>query len=952
MKTNSFKWNLPFAPVLAVLGFGMLFIQSCATPPPPEPIRVEQMEAVEDDIWALLEKGEFSKARGYFLGRNSVNDTDIRGRTPLHLAAEISSPDMAAFFIALGADANAIDRRNRSPLSISTDLQDSAVAQILVAAGADIHFPMEEDNSPARQAVNSGDVSFLEAILTPKSAVSVDGEGRNILHIAVLEGAVDALPSILETANTLRVKDRAGKTALDLALDRPDSEIHIEVAEKLILAGAVSANPIYTYLAPAVRSSNYNTRIGDGIAPLHFAAGQGYLGLAQYLIDKEADINVKTTSGTTPLQEAARYGHIDVMELLIENGVDVDAQDNKGNTAMHTGMPVDRNAEAINLLIVNGANPNLRDEYGESPLHIAVTLGRNRVVIDTLLEGGADVSMRNSEGKTPLYIAVEENRADAIPALLEYNSDLFAADNAGITPIELALRDNLPVMSSLITAHTVLQSDSAGNTPLIIGVKVNASPAIIGLILDNRALVNARNQEGDTALHIAVRQDEKETGELLLSRSADIFAPNAKGESPLYLAFSSTGKPRNNPGKLREWVFNAATVQAKDGGGNTALHYAALWKMDAHIPFIVQQGADPNSPNAIREPPLFMAVRVDSPSTVMTLISQGAVIDNRDSQGNSCLHAAVRWNAPGAAETLIAQGAAINAHALNGKTPLHDAVRMGQAGMESLLIKNGASLEVRDNEGNTPFMEAVIAGYPAAVERLAELGADPNTRNSRGDTPLHSAVAQSRIDIVSLLLGWGAQIHAKNIVGRSPFQTALITSPQMVSALLTKDRIPASDDDGRSPLHIALLEGKDQDIPVSILKLIVDLGGRVQVVDADGRTPLRLAADLEKWDHAKFLTDANSNVFSVAGDGKTPAEVALGKGREAVTALFSGRAITARDATGNTVLHYAAHVAGPEVISLLIELGANKTAKNISSESPIDVALKWKRPSSVTTILN
>jgi ankyrin repeat protein len=395
-------------------------------------------------------------------------------------------------------------------------------------------------------------------------------------------------------------------------------------------------------------------------------------------------------------------------------------------------------------------------------------------------------------------------------------------------------------------------------------------------------------------------------------------------------------------------MFSAATVQARDGGGNTALHYAAQWKMDTYIPFIIQQGANPNAPNAIKEPPLFMAVRVDSPSTVMTLISQGAVIDNRDSQGNSCLHAAVRWNAPNAAETLIAQGAAINAHALNGKTPLHDAVRMGQAGMESLLIKNGASLEARDNEGNTPFMEAVIAGYPAAVERLAELGADPNIRNSRGDTPLHAAVAQNRIDTVSLLLGWGAQIHAKNIMGRSPFQTALFVSPQMVSTLLTKDRIPASDDDGRSPLHIALLE----DAPVSILKLIIDLGGRVQAVDADGRTPLRLAADLEKWDHAKLLTDANSNVFSVAGDGKTPAEVVLSKGRDAVTALFSGKAITAQDATGNTVLHYAAHVAGPEVISLLIELGANKTAKNISSESPVDVALKWKRPSSVTTILN
>jgi ankyrin repeat protein len=394
-------------------------------------------------------------------------------------------------------------------------------------------------------------------------------------------------------------------------------------------------------------------------------------------------------------------------------------------------------------------------------------------------------------------------------------------------------------------------------------------------------------------------------------------------------------------------MVNPATILARDGAGNSILHYAAQWKLDAHIPMIVSKGINPNVPNAMGEPPLFMAVKADSRNTVLALLTAGAHIDARDSQGNNSLHAAVRWNAVNAAQTLISRAANVNAHALNGKTPLHDSIRWGIIRMETLLIGNGADLEVRDNEGNTPFMEAIIAGYIASAERLNDIGADVTIRNNRGDTPLHIAVAQDRLDMVSLLLGWGAKIHARNILERTPFQVALATSQRMVSALLTPQWIGVSDDNGHSPLHIAILSNASAET----LRIIIDMGARVSSVDLDGKTPLRLALERDMWDHAKLLADGGSNVFVVAGDGKTPAEIAIAKGREAVNAVFGGRAIAAQDPTGNTILHYAAQMGSPDLVALLIDLGASKTARNISSESPGDVALKWRRPD-IAAMLN
>lgn len=919
--------------VFAGLGVFFLVLSGCKSTP--------KAETPDDDVWALLSRGD-SRARDYFLGQVDVHAVDPEGRTPLHYAADLEDANLAAFFITMGATVDAQDNEGQTPLGISAEKADPRVAKVLVAAGANIHLPAQDGTSPAESALNHNG-AFLQAILTPVSMESRDVSGRTILHLASRNGNVRAVNEIVKaipnTADTIDKKDNAGQNALDTALLRPDSRNHMEIAEQLILAGASSENPIFSYFAPAVRSANYNTRRIEGLAPLHYAAREGYEGLISFLIEKKADVNIKNASGATPLHEAARSGNIRVMEMILNQGADVNALDAKGNSPMHIGIPAHNHREAISLFLSRGADPNIRDEHGESPLHIVITLNRDANVAQTLLSGGADVSIRNIDGKTPLYLAVQENRVSIIPLLLSYGSDIFAADNSGITPFDRAVRKKGPALTALITPETVHQSDSAGNTMLHAAVKNRGDAQLIGLILDQRALVNARNKEGDTALHLAVRMNQRENGEFLISRGADIFAANSAGESPLYLALTA-------PDGIRRWLFNPQTITARDGLGNSMLHYIAQWKMDTHIPFIVEQGVSVEAANATGETPLFMAVKYDGPSTVRTLLAAKANLHARDSLGNSVLHAAVRWNAKNSAVTLLDSGIDINAHTLSGNTPLHDAVRLGITDIETLLITRGADLEVRDAEGNTPFMEAVKAGYTGSMDRLASHGADPMTRNIRGDTPLHVAVAMERIDLVNVLLRMGVSIHARNTRNRTPFQTSLSVSARMVSTLLTKDRINGPDDFGNSALHVALQEKS----PPSIIRIIIDQGIRLGAVDSNGRTALRLAADMGAWEQAKLLADSGSDPFSTAGDNKTPAEVALAKGSDGIYALFSGKAVNARDASGNTILHYAARQGNPEAISLLLELGANKTLKNIAAESPADIARRWNHVQNVALL--
>jgi ankyrin repeat protein len=385
-------------------------------------------------------------------------------------------------------------------------------------------------------------------------------------------------------------------------------------------------------------------------------------------------------------------------------------------------------------------------------------------------------------------------------------------------------------------------------------------------------------------------------------------------------------------------MLNPQTLSARDGLGNTALHYIAQWRFDAWIPVLVKMGANIEAANAPGETPLFAAVKQDSPSTIKTLMDNGGSLFARDTLGNTLLHAAVRWHAIRSAETLLNLGLDINCYALNGKTPLHDSIRWWMPDMELLLLNRGADIEIRDAEGNTPFMEAVLAGNSPSMEQLFKRGADTKTRNFRGDTALHITASMDRTDLSAQLLAWGVSMHARNAQDRTPFQNAISGSPSLIKTFLTKDRLNSSDDFGSTPLHIAVQERASP----TIVRTILDLGARQSMVDAEGRTALRIAVDLNQLETAQLLANSGGDVFAAARDGKTPVEAALAKGADAVRALFSGAAINARDPSGNTALHYAAKQGDASIVSLLISLGANKAVRNVAAESPADIALRWR----------
>ena len=74
----------------------------------------------------------------------------------------------------------------------------------------------------------------------------------------------------------------------------------------------------------------------DGTAVLHVAAILDHDEIAEFLIQKGANVNVnvKGGDGGTALHAAAFLGRSKVAKLLIEYGADIEAKNDQGSTAM------------------------------------------------------------------------------------------------------------------------------------------------------------------------------------------------------------------------------------------------------------------------------------------------------------------------------------------------------------------------------------------------------------------------------------------------------------------------------------------------------------------------------------------------------------------------------------------------------------------------------------------
>eukprot|EP00041_Stephanoeca_diplocostata_P027744 m.770123 g.770123 ORF g.770123 m.770123 type:complete len:384 (-) comp23239_c0_seq1:3533-4684(-) len=218
-------------------------------------------------------------------------------------------------------------------------------------------------------------------------------------------------------------------------------------------------------------------------------------------------------------------------------------------------------------------------------------------------------------------------------------------------------------------------------------------------------------------------------------------------------------------------------------------------------------------------------------------------------KGASLLYMALeqRSSAPGAVSSLLDSGYDVNARHGNLETPLHLAVREGDTPLVVRLLDANANTEGIGPSGYTALHYAAHYHQPAVASVLVQRGADINgTNNAHQQTPLYVAARDNSVAVAGMLIQHGANIDA----------------PEYNMS--------------RTPAHIAALYNH-----FDVLQLLLEKSAQMNVADAEGNTPLMLAAKKGNLEAAAVLaasssvnTDARVGLLSWIGRGWTAADLA------------------------------------------------------------------------------
>ncbi len=172
--------------------------------------------------------------------------------------------------------------------------------------------------------------------------------------------------------------------------------------------------------------------------------------------------------------------------------------------------------------------------------------------------------------------------------------------------------------------------------------------------------------------------------------------------------------------------------------------------------------AEPVPEATILEPPIaktsgisiIEAIRKGNIEAVKQHLAAGMDVNGRDNWGRTVLHKASGWQGQREiVELLISNGADVNAKRSDGAIPLHYAVYYDRMENVEILLSKGADLNAKDGDqkGATPLHEAAWRSREEIVDLLISKGADVNDKDNEGQTPLDLAVQHKRTDNIDLL---------------------------------------------------------------------------------------------------------------------------------------------------------------------------------------------------------
>ncbi|KAI9930777.1 hypothetical protein MW887_011534 [Aspergillus wentii] len=597
--------------------------------------------------------------------RNSINDKDVNGNTPLYLAARF---------------------------------RDSATVRTLLEHGASITVHSEEQGFKGKRYTPVHGWARMERLYhwIPRSRSRQ--EMKDVLQVLVDAGC------------NVNARDHNGQTAL-FASGRMDNESSGEDA---------------TYFISLLLHHGADASLVDfeGGTPLHQLGSV----LVKYtdeamrlLVDAGVDINaVSKKHKQTPLIAAAAGHNLQDPTFFQELKADFHLQDHHGKTALHYAVDDPSINPEQMLKWLSCTDPNVRNETGENalPYFMRNCCTPERLEMLALIVGkGMSLEARDKYGRTALLSLMASNwsydHCLLIKELLKLGADAKVNDNMGKTGTDdhRDVEKKVEAMQDLINAgadiHAVdVNGHGVFHDAIRWKVEWQEAQKSADAVVQLGAPLGLRNYQGRTAVHMAAEMnednDEPCSGKastrldfvLQPQLELDIHGADSKGLTPLHLAALASER---NAWRL---IKAGADIQAT-ARGCSALHIAAGAGQANTLGLLIERyKARPlpiNGRNDTGQTPLHAASNCGRYECVKLLLDAGADVSVDDNTERTALHMAAQFERVSDPEKLVISSE-------NDSKCIDEVIR--------LLLVAGADPGHVNCHRETPSEEALIRGLP------------------------------------------------------------------------------------------------------------------------------------------------------------------------------------------------------------------------------------------------
>ncbi len=534
---------------------------------------------VDPKILRPSEEGKITELRTLLMAGGDVNAIDDNGSTYLINASIQGDTNIVKFLLKHNPDINQRDKEGTTALIWASSQGHKDIVQLLCTAGANVNFFKcdKHGQSALMEASKEGHLECVEILLDNRADINaLSSDHLSALWFSCVNGHSEITRLLCTRGADVHIKNMKETIPLSAAAHQEHSkcvEILLDFGSSIdwknkesITAAYIASQQGQTEALSVLcaHGADVNTISEMQCSALIMAAWHGHTSCVKMLLDHKASVNYQNSHGTTALAWASEYGFLDIVKMLVEKGADLTLSDNDGDNAL-LAAAFGNKTECVEYLLEQGSDASSQNKKMETVLLKAASKG-NIEMTRLLIEYAPEtVNTCDISGDSPLIGAVKQSSLPCIEALLAHDADVNLMNASNLTALSWALL--------------------TGNTDIIEKLKESgADPTLLNQTWQG---TNLQTFSKHKAMIHACKDGSSEILQFLCQQGVSINNCDEDGDTPLCLASRN-----NHISCVKILLQNKADINQQALHNYTALHCAVEKKFFDIFKLLVQHGAD------------------------------------------------------------------------------------------------------------------------------------------------------------------------------------------------------------------------------------------------------------------------------------------------------------------------------------------------------------------------